>query len=336
PAPAVTAQDSRISAPPSLPPPSAPARLTPAAQEPTSLRGTEVDGELLVDARGNLVLTGQVRHLFDYFLSLIGEESSQQARQRIRDHLTAQLDEPARSQALELLETYLDYQYQLVALEARFPVAERLEDLLAREQAVQQLRARLFSREAHEAFFAGEEIYNNFTLERLTIQQDPSLSDREKGLAIEALRENLPEEMQQLLVPQIHNDLREQTLARSEQAGQQLRASLFCREAHEAFSAGEEIYSDFTLERLTIQQDPSLSDREKGLAIEALRENLPEEMQQLLVPQIHNDLREQTLAPRAAGADEGRIRQLRMGMLGPEATERLEELDRSRAEWRER
>ena len=253
PAPAVTAQDSRISAPPSLPPPSAAARLTPAAQEPTSLRGTQVDGELLVDARGNLVLTSQVRHLFDYFLSLIGEESGLQARQRIRDHLTAQLDEPARGQALELLETYLDYQYQLVDLEARFAVAEHLEDLLAREQAVQQLRARLFSREAHEAFFAGEEIYNNFTLERLTIQQDPSLSDREKGLAIEALRENLPEEMQQLLVPQ-----------------------------------------------------------------------------------IHNDLREQTLALRAAGADEGRIRQLRMGMLGPEATERLEELDRSRAEWRER
>lgn len=252
-APAVAAQDKRINTRATLPPPIAPARLTPAAQEPTSLRGTEVDGELLVDARGNLVLTSQVRHLFDYFLSLIGEESSQQARQRIRDHLTAQLDEPARSQALELLETYLDYQYQLVDLEARFPVAERLEDLLAREQAVQQLRARLFSREAHEAFFAGEEIYNNFTLERLTIQQDPSLSDREKGLAIEALRENLPEEMQQLLVPQ-----------------------------------------------------------------------------------IHNDLREQTLALRAAGADEGRIRQLRMGMLGPEATERLEELDRSRAEWRER
>lgn len=252
-APAVAAQDKRINTRATLPPPIAPARLTPAAQEPTSLRGTEVDGELLVDARGNLVLTSQVRHLFDYFLSLIGEESSQQARQRIRDHLTAQLDEPARSQALELLETYLDYQYQLVNLEARFPVAERLEDLLAREQAVQQLRARLFSREAHEAFFAGEEIYNNFTLERLTIQQDPSLSDREKGLAIEALRENLPEEMQQLLVPQ-----------------------------------------------------------------------------------IHNDLREQTLALRAAGADEARIRQLRMGMLGPEATERLEELDRSRAEWRER
>src|SRR5690554_5473225 len=253
PAPAVTAQDSRISAPPSLPPPSAPARLTPAAQEPTSLRGTEVDGELLVDARGNLVLTSQVRHLFDYFLSLIGEESSQQARQRIRDHLTAQLDEPARSQALELLETYLDYQYQLVDLEARFPVAERLEDLLAREQAVQRLRARLFSREAHEAFFAGEEIYNNFTLERLIIARD-----------------------------------------------------------------------DF------------MDERQKAEAVEALRESLPEEMQQLLVPQLHQELREQTLALRDAGADEHAIRALRMNLLGPAATERLEELDAQRAEWRQR
>src|SRR5690554_986644 len=162
PAPAVTAQDSRISAPPSLPQPSAAARLTPVAQEPTSLRGTQVDGELLVDARGNLVLTSQVRHLFDYFLSLIGEESGLQARQRIRDHLTAQLNVPAGGQGLELLDSYLDYQYQQVHQEARFAVAEHLKDLLAREKAVQQRRARLLNREAQEAFFAGEEIYNNF------------------------------------------------------------------------------------------------------------------------------------------------------------------------------
>src|SRR5690554_4214362 len=115
-APAVAAQDKRINTRATLPPPIAPARLTPAAQEPTSLRGTEVDGELLVDARGNLVLTSQVRHLFDYFLSLIGEESSQQARQRIRDHLTAQLDEPARGQRSEEHTSELQSRPQLVCL----------------------------------------------------------------------------------------------------------------------------------------------------------------------------------------------------------------------------
>ena len=232
-------------------------RSAPASQSnaelPASARGTSVDGRLEVDERGHLIISGQIRHLFDYFLSLIGEESAAASQQRIRDYLTGQLDEPALGQALALLNAYLDYQHQLADLESHFPVTESLDDLLAREQAVQRLRASLFSREAHEAFFAGEEIYNNFTLERLAIQHDASLDAEQKALAIEALRENLPEEMQQLLVPQIQNDLRDQTLA--------------------------------------------------------LRE---------------------------AGASEAEIRQLRMNMLGPEATERLEELDQRRAEWRQR
>src|SRR5690606_34167542 len=40
---------------------------------PASVRGTEVDGRLELDAQGNLLITGQIRHLFDYFLSLVGE-----------------------------------------------------------------------------------------------------------------------------------------------------------------------------------------------------------------------------------------------------------------------
>lgn len=220
---------------------------------PASVRGTDVDGRLEVDARGNLLISSQIRHLFDYFLSLVGEESPAATHQRIRDYLAQQLQQPALDQALTLLDSYLAYQQQLADLESRFPVTESLEDLFAREQAVQRLRATLFSREAHEAFFAGEEIYNNFTLERLAIRRDSTLDEQEKASAIEALRESLPEEMLQLLVPQVHQELRQQTLA--------------------------------------------------------LRE---------------------------AGADEGQIRQLRMELLGPEATSRLEALDQQRSEWRER
>lgn len=229
------------------------AAVQPPGELPPSVRGTSVDGQLTVDDRGNLLITSQIRHLFDYFLSMIGEESSATSTQRIRDYLAQELTAPALDQALALLDDYLDYQHEVAELESRFPVSESLDDLLAREQAVQRLRASLFSREAHEAFFAGEEIYNNFTLERLSVQHDPSLDDGQKALAIEALRENLPDEMQQLLVPQIQNDLRDQTIA--------------------------------------------------------LRE---------------------------AGASEADIRQLRMGLLGPEATERLEALDQRRAEWRQR
>lgn len=220
---------------------------------PASVRGTEVDGQLGVDAAGNLLISSQIRHLFDYFLSMAGEENSTDTQQRIRDYLTQQLSPPAQGQALALLDNYLDYQQQLAELEGRFPVTESLDDLFAREQAVQRLRATLFDRETHAAFFAGEEIYNNFTLERLAIHRDSSLDEQQKALATETLRESLPEEMQQLLVPQIHQDLRHQT-------------------------------------------------------------------QELL----------------AAGADHGEIRQLRMQMLGPEATERLEALDQRRALWQQR
>lgn len=220
---------------------------------PASVRGTDVDGQLETDSRGNLVVTSQLRHLFDYFLSLVGEEEPAIALQRIRAYLAGQLGQPALGQAHALLDSYLDYQRQVTDLESRFPVSEVLDDLLAREQAVQQLRAALFSREAHGAFFAGEEIYNTFTLERLMIARDDALNELQKAEAIEALRENLPEEMQQLLVPQIQNDLREQTIA--------------------------------------------------------LRE---------------------------AGAGEDAIRELRMGVLGPDATGRLEELDQHRTAWRQR
>ena len=239
---------------PLISPTTGPSRALPApVEQPTSLRGTDIDGQLEVDGIGNLRITGQVRHLFDYFLSLIGEEDLAATERRIRDHLAGQLQQPALGQALALLDDYLEYQRQVAELESRFPVSENPEDLLAREQAVQQLRASLFSREAHEAFFAGEEIYNNFTLERLIIARD-----------------------------------------------------------------------DF------------MDERQKAEAVEALRESLPEEMQQLLVPQLHQELREQTLALRDAGADEHAIRALRMNLLGPAATERLEELDAQRAEWRQR
>lgn len=232
-----------------------PTAATPAAttELPASVRGTDVDGHLEVDAQGNLVITAHIRHTFDYFLSLIGEESAVTSRQRIRDYLAQQLTQPALDQALTLLNNYLEYQQQVAELENHFPASESLSDLLDREQAVQQLRASLFSREAHAAFFEGEELYNNFTLERLAIQQD-----------------------------------------------------------------------DF------------INEQQKALAIEDLRESLPEEMQQLLVPQIQHELREQTLALREAGADEAAIRELRLGLLGPAATERFEELDQRRADWQRR
>lgn len=273
----------------SLPTAPLPPRRTAPAQRPStpmeppaSLRGTDVDGRLETDSSGNLIITSQIRHLFDYFLSLVGEEDIAATEQRIRDHLAGQLPQPALGQALALLGDYLAYQRQVAELESRFPVTENLEDLIDREEAVQQLRATLFSREAHEAFFAGEEIYNDFTLERLMIARDEFMDERQKAEAVEALRESLPEEMQQLLVPQLHQQLRQQTLALQEAGADEqdiraLRMNLLGPAATERLEALDEQrnawrqrVAAFERERSSIMAQPGLAAADRQAAVDAL------------------------------------------------------------------
>ncbi|WP_267188470.1 lipase secretion chaperone [Pseudomonas aeruginosa] len=144
-----------------------PAKVAPL---PTSFRGTSVDGSFSVDASGNLLITRDIRNLFDYFLSAVGEEPLQQSLDRLRAYIAAELQEPARGQALALMQQYIDYKKELVLLERDLPRLADLDALRQREAAVKALRARIFSNEAHVAFFADEETYNQFTLERLAHQ----------------------------------------------------------------------------------------------------------------------------------------------------------------------
>ena len=83
-----------------------PAKVAPL---PTSFRGTSVDGSFSVDASGNLLITRDIRNLFDYFLSAVGEEPLQQSLDRLRAYIAAELQEPARGQALALMQQYIDY-----------------------------------------------------------------------------------------------------------------------------------------------------------------------------------------------------------------------------------
>ncbi|PAU85867.1 lipase chaperone [Pseudomonas sp. WN033] len=249
---------------------------------PASLRDTDVDGQLEVDAQGNLVITDQLRHLFDYFFSTVGEQSFEQASTGIRDYLASQLREPALGQALDLLDRYINYKTGLVELERRFPMVTELDGLRAREDAVQRLRASLFNAQEHAAFFASEEVYNQFTLERLAILHDPSLDPQDKAERIERLREGLPDELQQLLVPQLHLTLRQQTQQLLEQGAEpeqlrQLRLNLVGPQATERLEAldrqrseWDQRLSGFNRERQAIISQPGLADSDKQAAIETL------------------------------------------------------------------
>lgn len=179
---------------------------------PASFAGTQVDGVFRLDSNGNLVISEDIRRIFDYFLAAVGEEPLRSSVERLQAYIASQLPAPARDQALLLLEQYLDYKRQLVLLERDLPQMADLSALRQREAAVQALRARIFDSQTHQAFFAREEAYNQFSLERLAIVHDSRLDDAGKAAAVDQLRNSLPAEMQDSVLPQLQNQLRQQTV----------------------------------------------------------------------------------------------------------------------------
>ncbi|MGQ7957568.1 lipase secretion chaperone [Pseudomonas sp. SP16.1] len=266
----------------SLPAPDTPQGKIAVPGLPASFVGTEVDGRFRVDATGNLIVSEDVRRIFDYFLASLGEESLDASVTRLRGYIDGQLQEPARARAQALLDQYLAYKRELVLLERDLPQLASLDAMRQREAAVQALRARLFDGETHQAFFAREEGYNRFTLERLAIRQDTGLSDEEKGLAVDRLRASLPEELQDMVLPQLQQELRQHTTrlqAEGASAAQirQLRQQLVGAEATARLEAldsqrqgWQKRLDEYLAAKAGIQANDGLSSGDKRAAIEAL------------------------------------------------------------------
>ncbi|HAG79285.1 MAG TPA: lipase chaperone, partial [Pseudomonas sp.] len=161
-------------------------------QLPTSFKGTQVDGQFRLDEAGNLLIGAELRHLFDYFLAAAGEEPLKNSIERLRRYIVAELPEPAQSQASAVLTQYLNYKRQLLDLEATYSRTTDISALRQRLSAVQALRARVLEPAVHQAFFALDEAYDRFSLERLAIQADSALDSDAKGRAIDQLRAGLP------------------------------------------------------------------------------------------------------------------------------------------------
>lgn len=249
---------------------------------PLSFRGTRIDGELPVDASGNLVVTEGVRRLFDYFLSTLGEEPLSSSVLRLRTYLEQQLPPAAAAQAGALLTRYLDCKRQLLDLERGFPRADDIDALQRRLQAVQALRARLFSPQTHQAFFAVDEQYDRYGLERLAIRLNPALTAQQKGQALDRLHASLPDELKDAIVPGLQQVLREQS-ARLQASGgtplalRQLRQQLVGNAATqrlEVLDASRDQWRQrlaaYRVEKRRIEASRGLSEQDKTRAVAQL------------------------------------------------------------------
>ena len=158
---------------------------------PHSLRGTQVDGDIIINENQQLVVTLGLRRLFDYFLSAQGEESLEQINQRVIDYINTHTPQPAAGQATAIYKKYLTYleqvevvQHQSTDLRASNTLSTlppNTMTFLEEQQAVEKLRQRLFDPSTIQAFFEQDDALNHYTLTVMKAMQDPNLTEAQKN-----------------------------------------------------------------------------------------------------------------------------------------------------------
>ena len=161
-----------------------------------------LDGDLEVDAQGNLRIDLGVRDYFDYFLTYADRLGLERAAELLMDDARERLGEPALSQLQQLLGDYLDYRracqaLELPAISASDPRLHRslLEQRLTR---LASLRRQYLDEAVVKAFYGAEETYSRFLIATLDVQLREDLSEADKQHELERLREKLPEEVREI------------------------------------------------------------------------------------------------------------------------------------------
>src|SRR5512140_688446 len=251
--------------------------VVPPSALPASLEGTEADGVLEADAAGHLVITIELRRLFDHFLAASGEEPVATMRARIIAVLRARLPATAAAEAIEILDRYLAYR------DAARRLVPPSADPAAGLDQVHDLRGKMFSPAVVKAFFADEEAATYAALARRDVLADTTLSpaERERRLAeIDARTPAAEREARAAAMAPLNEMNRETALRASGASDQQIaaaRTAAFGPEAaarladlDRAHAAWDARLAQFRAERAALLADPRLDDAERGRRIDDL------------------------------------------------------------------
>ncbi|NNB85989.1 lipase chaperone [Corallococcus exiguus] len=157
---------------------------------PGSLKDTEEDGAVLVDASGHLVPNADLRRLFNYYLSATGEEPVSLIRERILAALRAKkLPAAAMDEAVQVLDDYLAYLEAARGLGSKGSAATM--DTAERLESLRKLRREHLGGAA-DGLFGQEEAVDAVAVERLKLMKDASLTKEEREQRMAALEERLP------------------------------------------------------------------------------------------------------------------------------------------------
>lgn len=174
--------------------PSAAAGSVASAPLVRSLQDTVPDGDLqsMQTVAGTAVsgalAYGELRRLFDYYLSTVGEQTIDTITAQIQAELQRRLPPSQAQRSQRLLGLYIGYKRALVDLEANPDLAgNAVAAVRKRLLAVQDLRGRYFSADEVEGMFGFEDAYDMDAVARLEIDQDPKLTAQQKQQRLAAL-----------------------------------------------------------------------------------------------------------------------------------------------------
>lgn len=162
-----------------------------------SLQDTVPDGDLrppvgAVPSETSAPLPyAELKHLFDYYLSAVGEQSLATITQEISGDLQRRLAPEQLPAAKRLLAMYLQFKLALVDLEKQPGlVGTDAQAIRRRWRAMQEVRSQFFSAEEDRGMFGFEDEYDQDAVQRLEISQNPALGAQQKAEQLAALDAN--------------------------------------------------------------------------------------------------------------------------------------------------
>ena len=219
-----------------------------------SQQDIQINCQLKMDGSNRLIVNEATKNCFEFFITQYGEKEIQQIKTDFVTYANASYTNPLLSQLTDLWSRYMQYREQMGSLEAPNIDKEQASYYKAIFSNIKNLRKKFFSDYEIEGLFGIEDVYNDYTLARMSVMEDKRLSEVEKAKKLQDLFEELPEDW---------------------------------------------------------------------------KENL-KQLSQL------EDLRKLTAEIKVRGGSPNEIRQMRINLVGPEATQRLENLDDQRSNWKNR
>lgn len=164
-----------------------------------SQQDTEINCQISLDQSQHLIVNEQTRNCFEYFITQYGEKQLEQIKQDFSLYMQKGYQEPALGQILDLWNRYLDYRIQLGNLQE--PNLDKQDPEYYRKVfgLIKNLRSQFFSNYEIEGLFGAENIYHEYTLNRMSIMADQSLNEVQKAQKLKALFAQLPEDWRENL-----------------------------------------------------------------------------------------------------------------------------------------